>query len=234
MEADSKDSRNLNFTAKAAVELKPFPGEFAQRHEKTAWWDHMMVRISSVPGLTEVAHHKEPSVIKSIVIIPLDELGELPADHKNYESRKETRIRIKAQNDANMINRYNIWMGLRTGLFASLYNSMEESNSIFAESLYESCDYRRLGLTTGHFDGELAFSMAHTKLFGDKRSQTDIDFYDTAKDIQKKSQLPDGCKNSDFVKKAHAWIHRIRPNLQQSFTDEDAADHIINMLPKRL
>ena len=154
-----------------------------------------MVRISSVPGLTEVAHHQEPSVIKSIVIIPLDELEELPVDHKYYESRKETRIRIKAQNDAAMVNRYNVWMGLRTGLFASLYNSMEVSNSIFAEQLYEACDYRRLGLTSGHFDGELAFSMAHAKLFGAERAQTDIDFYDAAKEIQKKSQLPDGCKD---------------------------------------
>ena len=161
--AGDKDQKDLYFTAKAAVELKQFPGEFAQRHERTAWWDHMMVRISSVPGLTEVAHHQEPSVIKSIVIIPLDELEELPVDHKYYESRKESRIRIKAQNDAAMVNRYNVWMGLRTGLFASLYNSMEVSNSIFAEQLYEACDYRRLGLTSGHFDGELAFSMAHAK-----------------------------------------------------------------------
>ena len=72
--AGDKDQKDLYFSAKAAVELKQFPGEFAQRHERTAWWDHMMVRISSVPGLTEVAHHQEPSVVKSIVIIPLDEL----------------------------------------------------------------------------------------------------------------------------------------------------------------
>ena len=31
-----------------------------------------------------------------------------------------------------------------------------------------------------------------------------IDYYDLAKDIQKKSQLPDGCKHADFIKKADA------------------------------
>ena len=149
----------------------------------------MMVRISSVPGLTEVAHGQEPSVIKSITIISLDDIPELDESNPRFESRKESRVRIKAQNDSNLIERYNKWMNLRTGLFVSLYNCMESSDSIFADQLYESCDYRRLGVNTGHFDGELAFKMAHAKLFGKRRQQTDIDYYDTARDIQKKSRL---------------------------------------------
>ena len=97
-----------------------------------------------------------------------------------------------------MIQRYSIWMELRTGLFASIYNSAEESDPIFAQYIYESCDYRRLGLMEGHFDGELAFKMAHTHLFGEARSKADIEYYDLAKDIQKKSKLPVGCKAADF------------------------------------
>ena len=139
----STEPKGLSFSSKDAVELKPFPSEDAQRHAKVQWWDHMMVRISSVPGLTEIAHSQEPAVIKSIVLIPLDELEELPVDNPRYESRKEARVKYIAQNNANMVERYIKWMGLRTGLFASLYNSMEDDNSIFAASLYESCDYQR-------------------------------------------------------------------------------------------
>ena len=61
MEAD-KDPKYLQFNAKTAIELKPFPSEHAPRHAKTAWWDHTMVRISSVPGLTEVAHGQKNRV----------------------------------------------------------------------------------------------------------------------------------------------------------------------------
>ena len=76
--------------------------------------------------------------------------------------------------------------------------------------------------------------MAHAKLFGEARSKTDIRFYDTARDIQAKNRLSDGCKASDFKKKADAWIHRIRPNLQQPYSDLDAAEFIVDMLPKKL
>ena len=57
-------------------------------------------------------------------------------------------------------------MELRTGLFASLYNAMEESNPIYAHHIYEACDYRRMNLKDGHFDaGQLAFNMLYAKLF---------------------------------------------------------------------
>ena len=71
------DQNRPTFTSKSAVDLKTFPSEYAQRHVKVAWWDHMMVRIANVPGLTEVAYNHEPSVVKSIVLVPLDEIPEL-------------------------------------------------------------------------------------------------------------------------------------------------------------
>ena len=135
-------------SSKYAVQLKPFPDEYAQRHVKAEWWDHLMVRISQVPGLTEVSHGQEPAPVKAHVLTSLDDLPMLPEDHHCYESRLEVRTRIKAQNDSLLIIRYNTWMGLRTGLFASIYNSMDGVNPILAQQLYESCDYRRLGHMT--------------------------------------------------------------------------------------
>ena len=78
----------------------------------------MMVRISSVPGLTQVAHGATPDPVKEIVDVPLDDLPLLDEGHPRYESRIETRTRTAAHNRANMIKRYSIWMELRTGLFA--------------------------------------------------------------------------------------------------------------------
>ena len=164
MEATSGNGPEDRIASKYSVALKQFPDEYAQRHIKVEWWDSLMVRMAQVPGLTEVAHGKEPSPVRAYVLTPLDDLPVLPDDHPRYESRLETRARLKAQNDSLMISRYNVWMGLRTGLFASIYNSMESVNPIFAQQIYESCDYRRLGHVGGHFDGELAFKMVYTKL----------------------------------------------------------------------
>ena len=232
MVTDGKDQ--TSFTSKYAVSLKPMPDEYTQQHAKIKWWDHLIVRISNVPGLTQVANNLTPAPVSAIVDVSLDDAPLLPLSDPGYERRLQFRTRTEAQNKANMIQRYNIWMDLRTGLFASIYNSAEDTDPIFAQTLYEACDYRRLNLLDGHFDGQLAFKLTHAHLFGETRSKADIEFYDTAKDIQKKSKLPDGCKSTDFKKKAKAWIQHIRPNLQQPFTDADAAQFIVDMLPKRL
>ena len=74
----------------------------------------------------------------------------------------------------------------------------------------------------------------HLRLFGNARKKHDVKFYDVAKDIQAKSRLPDGCKATDFEVRAHAWIFKIRPHLRQTYADEDAADFIMDMVPKRV
>ena len=76
--------------------------------------------------------------------------------------------------------------------------------------------------------------MVYAKLFQDERSQADVDFYDTAKTLQKKSQLSDGCRSSEFMAKAYAWIYKIRPHLAQQYSDSDAAEYIVQLMPKRL
>ena len=77
MEASSdKGPRDLGIQSKFAVALKPFPDEYAQRHIKTEWWDSMMVRISQVPGLTEISHGQEPAPVKAYVLTSLDDFGD--------------------------------------------------------------------------------------------------------------------------------------------------------------
>ena len=161
-----------------------------------------MVRISDVPGLTQVARGVTPTAVLRINDTPLDDLPELSPDDPGYNRRKELRVRITAQNNANAYERYDKIMGLSTGLFGSIYNACRKTDPVFAKHLYSSCDYRRLGHDGGWFDGRLAFDMLHAKLFGIKRTKADVEFYDAAKDIQKRNKLPDGCKLSDFKAKA--------------------------------
>ena len=115
-----------------------------------------------------------------------------------------------------------------------LYHSVEPKAPIFARELREACDYTRDGVAGGYFDGITAYRMVYDKLFAEQRTQSDVDFYNTAKDLQTKTKLPDGCTADAFMAKAVAWIYKIRPHLAQPFTDDDAARYIINLMPRRL
>ena len=54
----------LGLSAKALIQIPPCPDTLAQTHAKAEWWERMMVLMSTVPGLTETAHGKEPELIK--------------------------------------------------------------------------------------------------------------------------------------------------------------------------
>lgn len=105
---------------------------------------------------------------------------------------------------------------------------------MWALELREACDYSKIGVEGGHFDGTLAYKLAYAKLFQSERTQADIDFYDTAKQLQKKTLLADGCRASEFMAKAYAWIYKIRPFLAQSYSEADAAEFIVQLMPRRL
>ena len=65
------------------------PSEHAQTHAKSDWWEHMMVRISDVPGLTQIARGNTPTAVLRISDTPLDDLPELPPEDPGYNRRKE-------------------------------------------------------------------------------------------------------------------------------------------------
>ena len=82
--------------------------------------------------------------------------------------------------------------------------------------------------------GALAYKLAYAKLFQAERTQADVDFYDAAKQLQKKTSLADGCRANEFMLKAYSWIYKIRPHLAQKYSDADAAEYIVQLMPKRL
>ena len=54
--------------------------------------------------------------------------------------------------------------------------------------------------------------------------------------LQRESTTPRerGCAPNDFVKKAHAYILYVRPNLAQRCSDDEAGEFIIEMMSKSL
>ena len=71
MGTDSKDQ--TSFINKYAVTLKPMPDEYTQQHARIKWWDHLIVRIANVPGLTQVANDLTPAPVSAIVDVSLDD-----------------------------------------------------------------------------------------------------------------------------------------------------------------
>ena len=100
-----------------------------------------MVLMSTIPGLTETAHGKEPELVKEYEDVPLELFPALDPSHHRYENRNEERNKIILQNNKNAYKRYRLIMDLRTGLFASIYVSVVPTNAIFAQQLLEACDY---------------------------------------------------------------------------------------------
>ena len=220
-------------SSKTALELLPFPGENPRQHEAVQWWESTHTRIAAA-GLITTAKGGSPPAATRLVDVPLDSLPDLPRDHSNFERRRELRIRTQTQNAANARQRYSLTMEGRTTIFAAIYRSLETTAPMFARELRESCDYARHGVDGGYFDGTLAFRMSYAKLFAAERTKADREFYRAAELLQRSTRLPDGCRPEEFMKKAYAWIYKIRPHLAQGYSDADAAEYLIEMVPKRL
>ena len=97
-----------------------------------------MVLLSTIPGLTETAHGREPELVKEHEDVPLELLPALDPSHHRYENRNEERNKTILQNNKNAYKRYRLIMDLRTGLFASIYVSVVPTNAIFAQILPQS------------------------------------------------------------------------------------------------
>ena len=220
-------------TAKNLVELLPFPGESPRQHEGVQWWESTHTRFAAA-GLVTTAKGGIPPAAERIIDVPLDSIPDLPSDDPGYHRRRELRIRTQTQNAVNERLRYSLIMGGRTTVFASIYKSVESVAPMFSRELIEACDYSLHGIEGGYFDGSLAYRMAQAKLFAGERTKADREFYRSAESLQRSSRLPDGCKPSEYMKKAYAFIYKIRPHLAQQYSDEDAADYVVDMVPKRL
>ena len=93
-------------------------------------------------------------------------------------------------------------MKQRTDVYTLLYGSVAPKAPTFAREMREGCDYTRDGIAGGYFDGITAYRMIYAKLFAEQRTKMDVDFYNTAKELQLKTRLSDGCTADEFMTKA--------------------------------
>ena len=198
---------NNSFTARVrAPTLLKFPGESPVLHASVQWWESTQTKLA-VAQLLQSANGKSPDAALRIQDTPLSEIPSLPIGDRDFHRREELRIAVRKKNAINRMDRRRIIMSERTAIFSAIYEAAEESAPMFARELRESCDYARLDESlAGYFDGSLAYSMSYSKLFQARRTQADVDFYDAAKQIQKKTVLSDGCKSSEFMAKGDVMV----------------------------
>ena len=197
---------------KPAGEMPTMAGEDMHLYDAVQYWESAQTALAHA-SLLKAAMGMQPDEAKRIVDVDLSQLPVLTPDHPQYYRQLETKLRIKTQNKSNRIQRYTIIMKQRTDVYTLFYKSAEPRAPIFARELREACDYTRDGLAGGYFDGVTAYRRVYAKLFADERTRMDVDFYNSAKEMQLKSRLPDKCSAEVFMSKAVSWIYKIHQAL---------------------
>ena len=213
--------------------LPKLTGEGLRMHDAVQYWEAVQSALSGL-GLLSVAQGMDPDDVAKYPIVNLSEIPALPRDDPGHHRRHEARVKQKTQNISYRKLRYALVMKGRTPVYTAFYKSAKTNAPVFARELREACDYSRAGVAGGYFDGVTAYRMVYDRLFGADRTKQDKYFYDVAKRLQQQAKLSDGCRSTEFMTKAYAWIYKIRPCLAQPFTDEDAAEYITELMPKRL
>ena len=123
-------------------------------------------------------------------------------------------------------------------VYASIEAACKTTAPLFYEKLVDACDYAKsrpeYPVLNGHFDGARGWAMLMIHLAPKVRTREDREFYNTARDLQKKHHLPDNCSVKLFRDKALAFATKINPGLVQKYTGEDAGVYILELLPRGL
>ena len=222
-------------TANLSVDSFPkFPGEDFLAHEGALFKEQAEARLAA-KKLLAVAQGYDPPSVTCIVDVDLTSLPALPPGDRDHHRREEARIKIQAQNKANDQKRHTLRMEAWTELYTLLKASTELTAPVLSRDLMRLCDlWITRKLPGGYFDGPRAWNIVLHKLEGDHRSETDKDYYRSAERIQRASHLPDGCKATEYSRKALAFLIHIKPFLSQSYDDDDTTQYLIGLMPKAL
>ena len=119
-----------------------------------------------------------PTAALCIVDIPLDDLPELPADHRDAGRRMEKRIQVIAQNRANAMKRQIATFEAWTQLYGALKASTVVKAPVLSRTMADRCDLAKTsGIRGGYFDGPLAWRLATTALAKAVRKDADKAYY---------------------------------------------------------
>ena len=158
----------------------------------------------------------------------------LPEGHRDAERRKESRIKVIAQNAANEEKRYTLRLQAWTEVYTALKISTETTAPVLSRVLRDECDLSKQGVTGGYFDGPRAWAIVCAVLTGGLRSEVDKDYYRHAERLQRASPLADGSSASDYSKRAMAFLIHINPYLAQPYNADDTTSYLIGLMRKSL
>ena len=165
------------------------------------------------------------------------DLPMLDAQHRDHDRRVAERAKMQRQIEQNQRKAREFTLDDMTKIATLIFQSLEANAPLLRKSIREATDMWALhGLAGGRFDGPLAYKLlrARLKKAAGERTESDKKLYKMADALQLNHRLPDGCSGADYEKKAYAFIHKINPNLAQPYNTVDAANHVIELMPKGL
>ena len=169
--------------SKSSIELPPFPGEEPLSHAAAQWREAVESRLAAAQ-LLGVAEGGLPPAAEQIIDYPLDQIPELPAEHRDHERRRETRIAKLLENKVKEHKRHHLTMSAWTELYAAIARSTEATAPMFHRELRDLCDlsaHAGSPVVGGQFDGPRAWRLALAKLAGSgPRAKADKEFLCTS------------------------------------------------------
>ena len=118
----AKTTKEDGHDKSGAAKFPKFPGDNFLAHAGAQYKEAAETALA-LRSLLAVAQGQQLESATSIVDIDLTTLPELPVTHRDHERRKESRIRVAAQNQANAAKRYTLMMTAWTEIYALLKES---------------------------------------------------------------------------------------------------------------
>ena len=187
---DATTKSHVDGAALSSTTLPQFPGDDLLAHAAAIYKESAEARFAA-KGLLATAQGFDPPSVRCIKDIELADLPLLPEGHRDAERRKESRIKVIAQNAANEEKRYTLRLQAWTEVYTALKISTETTAPVLSRVLRDECDLSKQGVTGGYFDGPRAWAIVCAVLTGGLRSEVDKDYYRQAERLQRASPLAD-------------------------------------------
>lgn len=123
-----------HLTSKGAIRLPPLPSDDLLLHQAKEYRKAVR-QVLADEGLLNVCLGEAPEEAEKLVIVPLEQVPELPEDHRDYERRRTERLRIQLENHKNTELRFRITMKEWTRIYNAIIRSVEASSPVFKQQL---------------------------------------------------------------------------------------------------
>jgi len=162
---------------------------------------------------------------------------QLPLTHKDYEKRRELRIKLARENEQFQEKRLNTLLRLWTTGYKLLKQCTEKNAPLLSRMMYEQCNMEKShNLAGGFMDGPRAYDMVRERCFpaGAARKASDKEYYKTAERLATTVKLADGCTPSEYDARALAFLQKVVPFLPQAYSQDDISEFLLELMPPGL